>query len=141
MVLKTMLSDAQQTQLENARINDLKVKNYLFHAIDHVILEEIMDKRKFEGNGRVKRSIPQGLRRDFEVLEMKIGETITDYFARVLTVANKMRSNGEKMQDATIVEKILRTLTEKYNYVVVSIEESLRTLILFPSMSCRALSL
>ena len=28
------------------------------------------------------------------------------------------------MKDVTIVEKILRTLTEKFNYVVVSIEES-----------------
>jgi hypothetical protein len=41
-----------------------------------------------------------------------------------MSIANKMRSNGEQMKDVTIVEKILRTLTEKFNYVVVSIEES-----------------
>ena len=35
-----------------------------------------------------------------------------------------MRSNGEPMTDVKIVEKILRTLTEKYMYVVVYIEES-----------------
>ncbi|XP_076955254.1 uncharacterized protein LOC143630027 [Bidens hawaiensis] len=35
-----------------------------------------------------------------------------------------MRSNGELMPDVKIVEKILRTLYEKYMYVVVSIEES-----------------
>ena len=35
-----------------------------------------------------------------------------------------MRSNGETMTDVKIVEKILRTLTEKYMFVVVSIEES-----------------
>lgn len=131
----TLLTDPQQTQLENARVNDLKVKNYLFQSIDRVILEQILEKRtskqiwdsmkrKFEGNARVKRSLLQTLRRDFEVLEMKVGETITDYFARVMTIANKMRSNGEQMRDVTIVEKILRTLTEKFNYVVVSIEES-----------------
>ena len=131
----TLLTDAQQTQLECARVNDLKVKNYLFQSIDRVILEQILEKRtskqiwdsmkrKFEGNARVKRSLLQTLRRDFEVLEMKIGETITDYFARVMTIANKMRSNGEQMRDVTIVEKILRTLTNKFNYVVVSIEES-----------------
>lgn len=55
---------------------------------------------------------------------MKVGETITNYFARVMTIANQMRSNGEQMRDVTIVEKILRTLTDKFNYVVVSIEES-----------------
>ncbi|KAL0313353.1 UNVERIFIED_CONTAM: Retrovirus-related Pol polyprotein from transposon TNT 1-94 [Sesamum radiatum] len=41
-----------------------------------------------------------------------------------MTVANKMRTYGEDMQDVKVVEKILRSLTEKFNYVVCSIEES-----------------
>lgn len=55
---------------------------------------------------------------------MKIEETIPKYLYRVLTISNQMRNNGEVMRDVKIVEKILRTLTEKYMYVVVSIEES-----------------
>jgi hypothetical protein len=55
---------------------------------------------------------------------MKIGETITNYFARVMTVANKMRVYGEIMTDVTICEKILRSLTDKFNYIVCLIEES-----------------
>nr|GEX54536.1 hypothetical protein [Tanacetum cinerariifolium] len=55
---------------------------------------------------------------------MKNGESIPDYFGRVLTISNQIRSNGESITDVKIVEKILRTLTEKYMYVVVSIEES-----------------
>jgi hypothetical protein len=35
-----------------------------------------------------------------------------------------MRSNGETMPDTKVVEKVLRTLTERFTYVVVSIEES-----------------
>ncbi|XP_076907395.1 uncharacterized protein LOC143563820 [Bidens hawaiensis] len=66
----------------------------------------------------------QKLRRDFEILEMMKGETIPEYFGRVLTVANQMRSNGEVKSDGKIVEKILRTLTEKYVYIVVSIKKS-----------------
>ncbi|XP_073264776.1 uncharacterized protein [Populus alba] len=81
-------------------------------------------KTKYEGNARVKRSTLQALRRDFEILEMKTGETITAYFARVMTVANKMRVYGEAMTDVTICEKILRSLTDKFNYIVCSIEES-----------------
>ncbi|XP_038695449.1 uncharacterized protein LOC119992727 [Tripterygium wilfordii] len=81
-------------------------------------------KKKYEGNARVKRSILQALRRDFETLEMKVGESITDYFARVMSIANKMRVYGEQMRDVTIVEKILRSLTDKFNYIVCSIEES-----------------
>ena len=81
-------------------------------------------KKKFGGNERVKRSLLQTLRRDFEVLEMKNEENIDDYFGRVMDVFNKMRSNEEDMSDSKIVEKILRTLTKKFTYVVVSIEKS-----------------
>lgn len=81
-------------------------------------------RKNFEGNARVKCSAFQVLRMDFEVLEMKVSETITEYFARVMSVANKIRSNGELMRNVTIMEKIIRTLTEKFNYVVVSIKES-----------------
>ena len=35
-----------------------------------------------------------------------------------------MRCHGEEMRDVTIVEKILRSLTDKFNYIVCSIEES-----------------
>ncbi|ESR41185.1 hypothetical protein CICLE_v10027289mg [Citrus x clementina] len=45
-------------------------------------------------------------------------------FSRVLSVVNKMRIYGEQMQDVTIVEKILRLFSEKFNYLVCSIEES-----------------
>ena len=39
-------------------------------------------------------------------------------------MANKMRTYGEQMQDVKVVEKILISLSEKFNYVVCSIEES-----------------
>ncbi|CAL8132805.1 unnamed protein product [Prunus armeniaca] len=81
-------------------------------------------KKKFEGSARVKRSHLQALRREFETLEMKAGEEVSKYFSRVLFVANKMRTYGEQMQDVTVVEKILRSLSEKFNYVVCSIKES-----------------
>ena len=54
---------------------------------------------------------------------MKFGG-VTEYFSRVMMVENKMRIYGEDMQDVKVVEKILRSLTEKFNYVVCSIEKS-----------------
>ena len=41
-----------------------------------------------------------------------------------LTIANKMRIHGEQMGDIVVIEKILRSMTPKYDYVVCSIEES-----------------
>ena len=81
-------------------------------------------KKKFEWNARVKKSHLQALRREFETLEMKSSEGVTEYFYRVMIVANKMRVYGEEMEDVKIVEKILRTLTEKFNNIVCCIEES-----------------
>ncbi|KAL6286215.1 hypothetical protein ACE6H2_010605 [Prunus campanulata] len=41
-----------------------------------------------------------------------------------MAIANKMSIHGEKMEDMTIVEKVLRSMTTKFDYVVCSIEES-----------------
>ena len=36
-----------------------------------------------------------------------------------------MRIHSERMEDMVIIEKILRSMTPKYNYVVCSIKESI----------------
>jgi len=80
-------------------------------------------KQKYQGTTRVKRAQLQTFQKEFEVLHMKTGETVNEYFARTLTVANKMKANGETLRDVAIIEKILRSLTLKFDYVVRSIEE------------------
>ncbi|GAA0183624.1 hypothetical protein LIER_31002 [Lithospermum erythrorhizon] len=131
----TLLSDNQQALLDDARLKDHQVKNYLFQALDRSTFEQILDrssakvvweslKKQYGGNEKVKKSLRNALRRDFEVLEMKRGETIESYFGRVMMVANKLRSNGEAITNSKINEKILRTLTDQFTYVVVSIEEA-----------------
>ena len=62
-------------------------------------------KRKFGRNPKVNKSLLDALRREFEIVEMKKNESITDYFARVMVISNKMRSNEEDMPDNKIVEK------------------------------------
>ena len=64
-------------------------------------------KLKYQGSTRVKRAQLQALRRTFEVLQMKEGEGVNDYFARTLTIVNKMKIHGEKMNQVVIIEKIL----------------------------------
>ncbi|XP_045791884.1 uncharacterized protein LOC123886623 [Trifolium pratense] len=114
---------------------DLKVKNYLFQSIDRTILETILERdtakniwdamrRKYQGSTKVKRAQLQSLRREFEILEMEESESVTDFFARTLKIANIMTAHGERMEQVTVVEKILRSMTEKFNYVVCSITES-----------------
>lgn len=132
---ETTLTDAQLKARNKLKLNDLKAKNYLYQAIDRVVLETILKKdtskdiwdslkKKYQGNSRVKRAQLQALCKEFEILHMKAGESVDEYFARTLTIAKRMRIHGEKMEDVTIIEKILRTMTSKFDYVVCSIEES-----------------
>ncbi|XP_038715057.1 uncharacterized protein LOC120008755 [Tripterygium wilfordii] len=82
------------------------------------------EQKKVAADLKVKRAQLQALRKDFETLHMKVGESVTDYFGRTLTIANKMRISGEKMDDVVVIEKILRSMSPKFDYVVCSIEES-----------------
>ncbi|XP_070662476.1 uncharacterized protein [Malus domestica] len=128
-------SDLQKKTLEELKLKDLKAKNYLFQAIDRSILETILKKdtakdiwdslkQKYQGTTHVKRAQLQALRKEFKVLHMKTGETVNNYFGRTLIIANKIRVHGERMEDVVIIEKILRSMTSKFDYVVCSIEES-----------------
>lgn len=83
------------------RLKDLKAKNYLFQSIDRTILKTITQKEtskqlwdsmkmKCQGNARVQRAQLNRLRRDFEVLVMKQGESVDDYCTRVMVIANDM---------------------------------------------------
>ncbi|XP_057959925.1 uncharacterized protein LOC131152212 [Malania oleifera] len=81
-------------------------------------------KKKYQGSARVKRAQLQALRKDFETLQMKDGESVTSYCARTMEISKKMQFHGEKMDDVTIVEKILRSLKATFDYIVCSIEES-----------------
>jgi len=96
-----VLIDAQKTELEGRKLKDLKAKNYLFQAIDRPILETILSKetskdiwdsmkKKYQGSTRVKRVQLQDLRRDFETLQIKVGEYVTNYYARTMEISNKM---------------------------------------------------
>lgn len=55
---------------------------------------------------------------------MKDGEKIDTYLGRTLSVVNKMKANGEIVDSSTVVSKILRSLTQNFNYVVCFIEEA-----------------
>ncbi|XP_068343977.1 uncharacterized protein [Pyrus communis] len=103
-------------------------------ALDQSILETILEKetskqiwvslkKKYKRSERVKCAVLQTLTRDFETLQMKLGESITDFFVRTLGITSKIRSNGGTMEEVKVVEKIMRSSTPKFDYIVCSIKE------------------
>ncbi|XP_073025197.1 uncharacterized protein [Primulina eburnea] len=80
--------------------------------------------RSFQGSSKVITIKLQSLRRYFETLQMKNGESVQHYFTRVDVVVNQMRSYGEEIKDQIVVAKVLRSWNSKFDYKVAVIEES-----------------
>ena len=55
---------------------------------------------------------------------MTNGESIADFLSRAMAIVSQMRTYGEKISDETIVAKVLRSLTPKFDHVVAAIEEA-----------------
>ncbi|XP_014511744.1 uncharacterized protein LOC106770448 [Vigna radiata var. radiata] len=81
---------------------------------------------KTYGDGDRNAKVKLQALRQFETLIMEESETVAEYFDKVHELVNKMRACGDKMTDEYIVDKILRTLTPRFDYVVVAIEETQR---------------
>lgn len=55
---------------------------------------------------------------------MDTKENVQDYLSRASSLVNRMKSYGEKIDDQTVVKKILRTLNPRLDLIVHAIEEA-----------------
>jgi hypothetical protein len=87
--------------------------------------KEMWDKliSSYEGNEKVKDAKLQIYRVQFEQLKMKEDETVGKYFMRVEELVNAMKALGEKIEEPSLVQKILRSLPDRFNPKVSAIEE------------------
>jgi hypothetical protein len=69
----------------------------------------------YEGNEKVKDAKLQTYRLQFEQLKMNEDETINNFFLRVEELVNAMKALGEKIEEASLVQKILRSLPDRFN--------------------------
>jgi hypothetical protein len=56
-------------------------------------------------------------------MKMKEDETVGKYLLRVEEMVNVMKALGETIQESSLVQKILRSLPDRFNPKVSSIEE------------------
>ncbi|XP_068329911.1 uncharacterized protein [Pyrus communis] len=128
------LTQAQKESLKDSRKRDKKALYLIYQALDDNGFEKVSSatsakqawkklQTSYKGAEQVKKVHLQVLRGEFEFLQMKGSESISDYFSRVLAVFNQLKRNGEKLEDVRIMEKILRSLDPKLEHIVVIIEE------------------
>eukprot|EP00253_Pinus_taeda_P029275 PITA_29275 len=87
--------------------------------------KEIWDKivLSYEGDEQVKRAKLQTLKIQYENLRMYNDESVANYFIRIDEIVNCMKNLGEEIKETVVVEKVLRSLSPKFESKVSAIEE------------------
>ncbi|GAU44503.1 hypothetical protein TSUD_122730 [Trifolium subterraneum] len=125
----------QRTTFIETQKKDNKALFLIHQCVDSKVFEKIADattskdawdilQKSYGGDAKVKKVKFQALKRQFELLEMKSDESIADYFTRVETLTNQMKNCGSTLNEKEMVEKVLRTLTHKFDHIVVTIEQT-----------------
>lgn len=127
------LTQTQKDALKENKKKDKKALFFLYQAVDEVVFERISSastskdawerlQKSYKGDAKLKSVRLQTLRLEFESLAMKANESIADYFAPVQSIVNQLTVNGEIYEESRIIEKIMRSLSSRFNDVVPAIE-------------------
>ncbi|XP_074290612.1 uncharacterized protein LOC141617326 [Silene latifolia] len=128
-------TEASLKKINEDEIKDAKALSFIFNAVSETIFPKIMRastakeawdslQKEFHGDERIRTIRLNTLRKDFENLKMRENEDIQTYTSRVTEIVNQMKIYGEDITDTRIVQKILATLTKKFDMIVTVIEES-----------------
>lgn len=79
------------------------------------------------GSDRARKSTLQRLRREWEQLSFRSGETIDDFTLRLTGMMSSLSIHGETIDEQRAVEKLLRVVPSRYTQLALSIETLLDT--------------
>ena len=74
------------------------------------------------GVSRVREATAQRLRREFEQIAFKEGETLDAFGLRITALVNNLRSLGDTVDEVKVVQKFLREVPSQYAQIACSIE-------------------
>ena len=83
-----------------------------------------MLKEEYEGNAQTNLMQVLNLMREFEMHKMRKSETIREYVTKLISIVNEIRLFGETFSNKKIVDKIVVSVLEKYEFKISSLEDS-----------------
>ncbi|GAV84908.1 UBN2 domain-containing protein [Cephalotus follicularis] len=134
LVEEGFLDSDEATRLRENKKKDAKALFFLQQAVHENIFPRIMGatsskeawfilQKEFQGDSKVITVKLQALRREFETAMMKDKELVQEFLSKLSTIVSQMRMYGETCNNQTIVAKVLRSLTPRFDHVVAAIEE------------------
>ncbi|KAK2403406.1 putative mitochondrial protein [Trifolium repens] len=128
-------TEAQRTEHRALKKKDFKAMFFIHQCVDLINFQKIENassskecwdilEKGHSGNDKLKQVRLQTWKRKFELLQMESNESVAEYFNKITTITNQMISCGETISDGTIVEKVMRTLSARFDHITVAIMES-----------------
>lgn len=128
-------TEAQKNAYKEAKKKDCKSLFYIQQNVDNQHFEKISKAKKSKeawdilenyhtGGDKVKQVKLQSYRRKYEMMQMEEDQKVSEYFSKLTTIVNQMKTYGEKITNQMVAEKVLRSLSTKFDFIVVAIQEA-----------------
>ncbi|XP_020263269.1 uncharacterized protein LOC109839251 [Asparagus officinalis] len=79
---------------------------------------------EYRGSEKVRTVKLQTIRKEFEQISMRVEERLDDFLTRFTNVINQLKTYGEDVTNQRVVQKILISLSSRYDPIVSVIEET-----------------
>ncbi|XP_019450642.1 PREDICTED: uncharacterized protein LOC109352911 [Lupinus angustifolius] len=137
-IIPTLPHNSTVAQIKNEKEKKQiksKARACLYAVVSPIIFNRIMTlktvceiwkflKQEYEKDERFKGMQVMNLIREFEMQRMRDSETIKEYSDKLIAIVNNVRLFGTEFSDSRIVQKIIVSLSEKYEAAISSMEMS-----------------
>jgi len=121
----------QRETYEENKKKDCKALFYIQQNVDNQHFEKIFKATRSKEawdilenyhnwGEKVKQVKLQSYRRKYEMMQMEENQKVSDYFYKMTGIVNLMKNC---ISDQMVVEKVLRSLSQKFDFIVVAIQE------------------